>query len=349
MDSTRRILIGCTAAAVGAVLGCSLWFGTSRTLFATSQTPAATQETSEATPALLPPADGEPSSADLTAPAARPSSPEAERAFQELSERLQAQVKEAGDRQAAAREAIEPLQGFIRQYPDDAITDKAYLSLGNMQLAVNDTAGAIAAFERVAARSTDAKLKSMAALFLGKAHAQAGQIHEARAAFEKLIATEQGSQYADAAQEALGRLSIVPGGRPPSFVMRDLRGRNQSPEQYHGKVLLIDFWATWCQPCLEEMPNLRRVYDRYHDRGFEIVGVSLDTDAAALQEFVAEEKLPWPQICDERGPKGELARRMGVISIPTLVLIDRKGVIRHVNTRGAALEAAVKDLVEEGS
>ena len=96
--------------------------------------------------------------------------------------------------------------------------------------------------------------------------------------------------------------------------MRDVSGRSQSPELYRGKVLLLDFWATWCGPCLEEMPNLRRLYAKHHDQGFAIVGISLDSDREALKQFLQQEGITWPQICDGRGSKGELARRMGVIA-----------------------------------
>jgi peroxiredoxin len=341
MVSVRRILLGSIAAAVGAILGCSLCAGTLCPILATSPAPE--------TPAgAAAPAGGsaESPTAESRAPAdgVDADSP-VEKEFMALSKRLQSQVQGAADVKEAAKQAIGPLQEFIERHPDEAATDKAYLSLGNMQLASGDAPAALKSFERVASRPKLPILASMATLLIGKAQAQTGQITEARATFQKLIDTEKSSQFGQAAAEALARLTIIPGQRPPEFVMKDLEGRPRAPEQYRGKVLLIDFWATWCAPCVEEMPNLKALYEKYQGRGFAVLGVSLDTDLDTLRDYLKEEEIAWPQICDRRGPKGELARRMGVLSIPTTVLLDRDGIIRHVNTRGPALEDAVRDLL----
>ena len=104
-------------------------------------------------------------------------------------------------------------------------------------------------------------------------------------------------------------------------------------------MLLLDFWATWCPPCVAEMPNLKEAYDKYHAQGLEIVGVSLDRDRAALQSFVKSRKLAWPQIFDD---KGAMAKIYGVRAIPFALLVGRDGKIAAVNLRGDDLEAAVK-------
>ena len=103
--------------------------------------------------------------------------------------------------------------------------------------------------------------------------------------------------------------------------------------------MLLDFWATWCPPCVAEMPNVQAVYEKYHAQGLEVVSVPLDRDLAALQGFVASRKIAWPQIFDD---KGAMAKIYGVRAIPFALLVGRDGKIAAVNVRGDDLEIAVK-------
>ena len=122
----------------------------------------------------------------------------------------------------------------------------------------------------------------------------------------------------------------------------DLNGKPVSLADYRGKLVLLDFWATWCGPCITEMPNIKEVYKKYHDKDFEIIGISLDTDAAALRTFIKENQLPWRQVFDGKGWETPLAQQYGVRSIPAQFLIDREGTVISVRARGKRL----KDLVE---
>ena len=122
----------------------------------------------------------------------------------------------------------------------------------------------------------------------------------------------------------------------------DLDGKPVSLADYRGKLVLLDFWATWCGPCITELPNIKEVYEKYHDKGFEIIGISLDTDEAALRTFIKENRLPWRQVFDGAGRETPLAQQYGVRGIPAQFLIDREGTVISVKARGKRL----KDLVE---
>src|SRR5690606_27753233 len=100
------------------------------------------------------------------------------------------------------------------------------------------------------------------------------------------------------------------GVRPLEMKFTALDGREVDLAQLRGKVVLIDFWATWCGPCKQEMPNIRRVFETYHEQGFEVIGISLDVekDRRKVLDYVQKEKLPWPQHFDGKGWENEVAK-----------------------------------------
>lgn len=135
--------------------------------------------------------------------------------------------------------------------------------------------------------------------------------------------------------------SLAVGSKFPDFNEKDLEGKPLSLANYKGKVVLIDFWAVWCGPCVKELPHVLKAYEKHHDNGFEIIGISLDQDKAKLEAFIKENKMPWQQFFDGQGWKNKLSTQYGVNSIPATYLIDGKGTIIGKNLRGDALETAV--------
>lgn len=124
--------------------------------------------------------------------------------------------------------------------------------------------------------------------------------------------------------------------------MPTLAGKPVSPENFHGRVLLLDFWATWCDPCLAELPNVQQVYRAQHEAGFDIVSVSLDRDKTALVDFLKKGDMPWTHVHNAGLPSGEsVAAKYGVSAIPFMVLVGRDGRIAGINLRGRALAEAV--------
>jgi thiol-disulfide isomerase/thioredoxin len=112
------------------------------------------------------------------------------------------------------------------------------------------------------------------------------------------------------------------------------------------KVVLLDFWATWCGPCVGEVPNVKRVYNELHPKGFEIIGISLDKNEKALKQFIAEYEIPWPQYFDGRGWGNAYGLQFNVTAIPAMFLVDKKGVLREMDAR-EELESKVKKLLAE--
>ena len=136
----------------------------------------------------------------------------------------------------------------------------------------------------------------------------------------------------------LRRLSLP--GHPMEINGTLLNGKPFDQKTLAGKVVLVDFWATWCGPCVAEIPNVLEQYEKYHKDGFEVVGISLDQEREALEKFVTDQKLPWPILFEE--PKGDgwqhpLATFYGISGIPTVVLIGRDGNVITLDARGEKL------------
>ncbi|MCC6131130.1 MAG: redoxin domain-containing protein [Acidobacteria bacterium] len=147
---------------------------------------------------------------------------------------------------------------------------------------------------------------------------------------------------------------LTVGGPAPRFVARTTDGQPlRFPDDFRGRVVLLDFWATWCKPCRDELPNLKRVYDDLHSRGFAVVGVSLDKKYSGerLEKYTRENNLTWPQIFDGEEWEGEIARMYNVTGIPAAFLVDGDTgqiVAKEGYLRGSQLRPAVEKALGPG-
>jgi peroxiredoxin len=172
----------------------------------------------------------------------------------------------------------------------------------------------------------------------------AGEPEKARPVLKELQQTTLPEELREAIQGLESRLNRV--GNPVDLKVTTLDGKTLELTSLRGKVVLVQFWATWSAASMKDLTTLKQVYDKLHPKGFEVVGISLDRERSALEQVVADQQIPWAQSFE--GETGTLAEQFAIASIPTLWLVDRAGNLRELNVRGG-LEARVTRLLGEAA
>jgi len=167
-------------------------------------------------------------------------------------------------------------------------------------------------------------------------------------ALGELVKQYPNTKAGKTAASKLAAANLKVGSDPIAFTTKDMDGKDVSPDDYKGKVLLIDFWATWCGPCMAELPHVLETYGELHGQGFEILGISLDrdTDKDKLVSTIKDRGMSWRHVYDGKFWQAEIAQLHDINSIPATILIGKDGKIAGMNLRGDALKTAVKAALE---
>ncbi|MBN1884228.1 MAG: redoxin domain-containing protein [Candidatus Krumholzibacteriota bacterium] len=257
--------------------------------------------------------------------------------------------------QAFVDEAEKRLTAFIEQWPDAPERAGALLNLGHLYSRMGRSGEAVTALE--AYFSIDARRdpseEIMARYVLASSYIAVEEYEKAEPALRMIVreGTVANPKIAQAAAAELGRIDTLKKlkiGMPAiDFTATAYNGGNVSLAGLRGSVVLLDFWASWCAPCRAEMPNVKKIYEDFHDGGFEILGISLDQTEGKFKSYVDEQQLPWPMVFDGKGWQAEIGRTYAVSAIPATFLIDRAGTIRYKSVRGEELRSAVAKLLAE--
>jgi thiol-disulfide isomerase/thioredoxin len=181
-------------------------------------------------------------------------------------------------------------------------------------------------------------------LMVAQGYSGIDNVTQARAITEEVVKNSLGDAK-EQAQAQLRKLNML--GKPLELSFKSLEGKQISMKDFAGKVVLVDFWATWCGPCRAALPEVKAVYNKYHDKGFEILGISFDKEKEALTSFIKEENLKWPQYFDGLGWDNKLGQKFEISSIPTVWLVDKQGKLRHLNAGENLAEKVGKLLAEK--
>jgi peroxiredoxin len=141
--------------------------------------------------------------------------------------------------------------------------------------------------------------------------------------------------------------TLTVGNMAPDFTMKNQNGQPLTLSSLRGKVVLIDFWASWCQPCRHENPNVVKLYDEYKSKGFDIIGVSLDRDKKSWLKAIEDDQLEWHHVSDLKFWNNEVAQKYKVKSIPHTVLLDKNGKIVANNLQGDLLAQKLSEILAE--
>jgi thiol-disulfide isomerase/thioredoxin len=167
--------------------------------------------------------------------------------------------------------------------------------------------------------------------------------------FGKLSEKGKNTFYGKQVSQRVVKLtSMNVGSTAPDFTLKDSKGKKHTLKSLRGKYVLLDFWASWCGPCVREIPHLKKAYKEYHDKGFEIMSVSIDRKKGQWLKAVDKYKMPWVSVIDHEKVSDKITQRLyHVPTIPRTVLLDKNGVVVGKDFRGAALENKLQELFKK--
>jgi tetratricopeptide (TPR) repeat protein len=182
---------------------------------------------------------------------------------------------------------------------------------------------------------------------LGYALIKAGKNNDGVAALKTYLEKNPGAPETESVKAVIANPKLVSGRFAFPFNVKSASGEELSLDKLKGKVVLLDFWASWCGPCRADMPNVKHLWEVYQARNFILIGINLDSNRRAFEQYVKEMGVSWPQYYDGKGWGNRIAELYSVHSIPMTFLIDQQGVIRASGLRGERLFDKIGDLLKE--
>lgn len=195
---------------------------------------------------------------------------------------------------------------------------------------------------------SDPKSRSVVLRKLGEHYQREGEIARAKSHFEDMLSLQADTFHVNYAEGALYEIENLRVGLPaPDFQAETIEGDTVKLSDLKGDVVVLEFWATWCGPCIPDVPHLKELQKKYEEQNFQLIGVSLDRERSALKQFVEDRELTWPQVWQEKGWKGPVTELYNVTGIPDSYLINQNGKIVAKDIDAEKLDEAVGELLSE--
>ncbi|MDQ1272347.1 MAG: hypothetical protein QG591_977 [Planctomycetota bacterium] len=225
-------------------------------------------------------------------------------------------------------EALKDLNALIEKYAKTEEALEAQFYIGAVYNEMRTFEEAIKCFDMVLSQGEiDQNFKARTLYFKAKALIAKGDIAKAKDAVAELKQIEP--RAADSfGQELSGTMRI--GMDAPMFNVTDFQGKPVDLSKYKGNVVVLDFWATWGDSCIQEFPKLKKMYSKFKDKGVQFIGISLDDDIDDLRGFLKQESVEWPQVFDKKRWKGLIPALYNIQVIPTMVVLDRESKVRYI-------------------
>ncbi len=242
---------------------------------------------------------------------------------------------------------------FIYRYPGTPEAANARFNLGRIYAQIGRYAEAVENLEGFLDAPVERKPEevTLAWYMLAQSHLALERFDEAETLFKEILGSgSTNRRIVGMASRELTRVKTLRKltiGLPAiDFSTVSSEGEKVTLSAFKGKVVLLDFWASWCAPCRQEMPNVKKVYEDYNGKGFEIIGISLDESREKFNGYVNTYELPWVQIFDGKGWLSRIGQLYAINAIPATFLLDQQGNIRYKNLRGKELRRAVDELID---
>jgi peroxiredoxin len=258
------------------------------------------------------------------------------------------------DARSYYEDALEDLNMLIREYADteEALEARFYVGtihneMGNFDEAIkyfDDVLGQPARLRRSGGEETDHHFKARLLYFKAKALLGNGDVEKAKEVVAELKLIEPGAANAFG-KELSGMIRL--GMKAPDFNAMDFKGNPISLSKYEGSIVVIDFWATWCDPCLQEFPKVKKMYRTFKGRGVQFIGVSLDDEIEDLKGFVAGNKVEWPQIFEGMRWKGTVSKTYNVEKIPIMFVLDRESRVQYIGNDKKKITRVITKLLSK--
>jgi peroxiredoxin len=242
-------------------------------------------------------------------------------------------------------DALKDLNALIEEYADteEALEAKFYVGATYNELGNFDEA--IKYFDDVLnLEEINQNFEARLLYFKAKALLGSGDVAKAKEVVAELRIIEPRAANAFG-KELSGTIQI--GMKAPDFNVMDFKGNRVNLSEYKGNIVVIDFWATWCDPCIQEFPEVKKMYRTFRDRGVQFIGVSLDDEIEELKGFVRGEKVEWLQIFEGMRWKGRISKMYNVEKIPIMFVLDQESMVRYIGNDKKKITRVIARLLSE--